>query len=76
MNRFAVGDEVRIDITDEADPDHHLHGCHGRVTNVLEDDAGESTGDPRDSVIYQVALDEDGGVVDVRWRDLRPPFDE
>lgn len=72
MNRFEPGDRVRIDIPDETDPDHELyHGCHGEVVELLEDDASEITGDDRDSLIYRICLD-DGGKVDLRWRDLRP----
>jgi hypothetical protein len=26
MKSFGEGDRVRIDIPDESDPDHHLHG--------------------------------------------------
>ena len=71
--RFDVGDCVRIDIPDETDPDHdRLHGCRGKITAILEDDAGEVTGDIRDTVLYRVQL-ENGTEVDVRWRDLRPP---
>lgn len=70
--RFTVGDRVRIDIPDETDPDHdRLHGCQGEITAILEDDAGEVTGDVRDTMLYRVQL-EDGTEVDVRWRDLRP----
>lgn len=71
----AVGDRVRIDIPNETDPDHHLHGTHGQVVDVIEDDAGAATGDKRDSAIYRIRTDE-GDTVDVRWRDLRPPLEE
>jgi hypothetical protein len=55
------------------DPDHdRLHGCRDEITAILEDDAGEVTGDIRDTLLYRVRL-EDGTEVDVRWRDLRPP---
>jgi hypothetical protein len=71
--RFEIGDAVRIDIPGETDPDHdRLHGCQGEIAAVLEDDAGEVTGDVRDTMLYRVQL-EDGTEVDVRWRDLRPP---
>ena len=71
--RFNVGDRVCIDIPDETDPDHdRLHACRGEIIDILEDDAGEVTGDARDTVLYRVQL-EDGTQTDVRWRDLRPP---
>lgn len=63
-----------IQNVNEADPDHDLHGSHGTVSNVIEDEAGEATGDERDSTIYRVELDS-GLEVDVRWRDLRPPVE-
>lgn len=66
---------VRIDIPDETDPDHRLHGKHGRVITVIEDDAGKETGDIRDSAIYRIRMD-DGETIDLQWRDLRPPFDD
>lgn len=75
MNRFEEGDRVRIDIPDETDPDHDLHGQHATVTTVLEDDAGLETGRPQDSVLYRVRL-EDGREVDLRAGDVRPPFEE
>ncbi|GAB7095246.1 hypothetical protein JCM30237_23990 [Halolamina litorea] len=69
------GDRVRIDIPDKTDPDHErYHGRQGTIIEVLQDDAGESTGDERDSILYRVELD-DGRVADFRWRDLRPAFD-
>lgn len=73
MQRFDIGDEVRIDIPDETDPDfERLHGREGTVVEVIEDDAGLDTGDERDSVIFRVALADGEERVDVRWRDLRP----
>lgn len=72
MPRFDRGDRVRIDLPDETDTDHaDLHGDHGTVVAVLEDDAGAVTGDERDSLIYRVQLDREE-TVDLRWRDLRP----
>jgi hypothetical protein len=76
MKEYDVGDRVRIDIPDESDLDHdRLHGRHAEVVKVIADDAVEETGDPRDSRLYRVRLDDDG-TEDVRWRDLRPPLDE
>lgn len=72
-HKFEVGDRVRIDIPDETDPDYdRLHGRHGEIVAILEDDAGAVTGDDRDAVLYRVRLS-DGSETDVRWRDLRPP---
>lgn len=72
MKRFDVGDRVRVDIPDEADPDFDTyHGETGEVVEVIEDGAGETTGDERDSVLFRVELDV-GGTADFRWRDLRP----
>jgi ribosomal protein L21E len=75
MRRFEKGDQVRIDIPDQTDPDHdQLHGLQGTVVEVVKDDAGEETGDPRDSYIFSVET-EDGSVAHLRWRDLRPTPD-
>lgn len=72
MRRFEAGDRVRIDIPDETDVDHdQLHGLHGTIVDIIEDDAGQETGDPRDSYIFCVETT-DGDVVHLRWRDLRP----
>lgn len=74
MIRFSEGDRVRIDIPDETDPDHQHHGHHGEVTSVHRDNAGDTTGDIRDSLLYSVQLDS-GEELDFRWRDLRPPIE-
>jgi ribosomal protein L21E len=71
MKRFDIGDEVRVDIPDETDPDHHLHGAQGRVTDIAEDQAEKVTGDERDRYRYFVTIS-DGQTVALRWRDLRP----
>lgn len=74
MKRFEVGDEIRIDIPDETDPDHErLHRSFGTVVEILEDDASALTGDEREDLLFRVQLSESGETVDVRWRDLRPP---
>lgn len=76
MQRFSEGDRVRIDIPDESDLDHeNYHGEHGRVVEVLTDDAASVTDDTRDSRLYRVALDI-GEEADFRWRDLQPPIEE
>jgi len=75
VNRFEVGDRVRVDIPDQTDPDHDpFHGLHGTVVEVSSDDAALVNGDERDSLVYRVDLDS-GPVVDLRWRDLRPPVE-
>lgn len=72
MKRIELGDRVRVDIPDEADPDfNQFHGETGKVVEVIEDDAGAATGDSRDSGLFRVELDS-GETADFRWRDLRP----
>jgi hypothetical protein len=72
MKRFEIDYQVRVDIPDETDPDHErLHRKHGTIVEILEDDAGEETGDPRDSYLFIVDLD-NGTLEHLRWRDLRP----
>ncbi|GAA0678851.1 hypothetical protein ACFQDG_01155 [Natronoarchaeum mannanilyticum] len=71
MNRFTEGDRVRIDIPDTDDPDHaRWHGTFGTVVDVREDDAGQETGDERDSIEYRVEAG--GDSMWFRWRDVRP----
>jgi len=44
MRRFEEGDRVRIDIPNRNDPDHdRLHGKHGVIVALLEDDVGQET---------------------------------
>ena len=74
VTAFEEGSRVRIDIPDETDADHELHGEHGRVVEVIRDDASDITGDQLDSVIYRVELD-DGFRADFRHHDLRPPIE-
>lgn len=76
MREFAPGEgnQVRIDIPDETDPDHRLHGTHGRVVDIIKDDAGAETGDEHDSAIYRIRTN-DGDTVNLQWGDFRPPID-
>jgi hypothetical protein len=74
MAAFEEGSRVKIDIPDETDADHELHGEHGRIVEVIRDDASDITGDQLDSVIYRVELD-DGFRADFRHYDLRPPIE-
>ena len=74
MPEYHIGDRVRIDIPDETDPDHErYHGEHGRVVDVLEDEAGSLTGDERDSTIYRVEFS-NGEELDLRYKSIRPPI--
>ena len=76
MQKFAVGDWVRVDIPDVVDPDHErYHGAHGCVVAVLDDDAGVATGQDRDSGLFRVELNS-GETADFRSQDLRPPIDD
>ena len=72
MKRFEIGDEVRIDIPDTEDPDFSTyHGRTGKISDIIEDDAGRETGDERDSYLFEVEFEE-GKSEHFRWRDLRP----
>lgn len=72
MRHFDVGDRVRIDIPDTDDPDFDsYHGQTGEVVEVITDEAGEHTGDERDSYLFDIEL-ENGENSHFRWRDLRP----
>ena len=72
MRRFEVGDRVRVDIPDTTDADFdRYHGQTGAVIEVIEDDAGQTTGDERDSYLFGVEF-ENGDSGHFRWRDLRP----
>jgi ribosomal protein L21E len=72
MRRFEEGDRVRVDIPDQSDPDHErLHGVHGTIVEIIEDDAGQETGDQRDSHIFILETEEDY-LAHLRWRDIRP----
>lgn len=74
MPEHDVGDRVRIDIPDKTDPDHdRYHGEHGRITKILEDEAGTLTGDKRDSIIYRIQFS-NGEELDFRHQAIRPPI--
>ena len=74
MPEYEIGDRVRIDIPDETDPDHdQYHGEHGRITDILEDEAGTLTGDDRDSIIYRIQFSK-GEELDLRHQAIRPPI--
>ncbi|RQH00108.1 hypothetical protein EA472_12945 [Natrarchaeobius oligotrophus] len=72
VQQFDLGDNVRVDIPDKTDPDFDdFHGKYGVIDEIIEDDAGDETGDERDSKLYRVEFD-DGKIMDFRWKDLRP----
>jgi ribosomal protein L21E len=74
MEEFEEGDRVRVDIPNEADPDHEqYHGEHGTVRALIEDDAEAVTGKEQDSTLFRVRL-ENEETADFRRRDLRPPL--
>ena len=70
---FEVGDQVRVDIPDETDPDFEVHGAHGEIVDIIEDSAGIVTGDEQDDGIYRIELG-NGCTVDLRHHDIRPSF--
>ena len=55
MYRVGEDDRIRVAIPDESNPGHALHGSHGTVITVIEDDAGLETGRPQDSIFCPVA---------------------
>ena len=70
--RLEQGTEVRVDVPDRADPDFDAyHRRCGTIVAIVEDDAGELTGDDRDDVLYRVEFN-NREQQDFRWRDLRP----
>ena len=74
MLEYEIGDRVRVDIPDETDPDHdQYHGEHGRITEILADEAGTLTGDERDSIIYRIQFS-NGEELDLRHQAIRPPI--
>lgn len=69
----AVGDRVRVDVSDPDDPDHRYHGETGEVVEITRDDLGELFDDPRLNVLFTVAFDdEDLGTMTFRVHDLEP----
>ena len=69
---YKTGDKVKIDIPDQTDADYDsYHGSIGEVVEVIHDDAGQYTGDWRDSSLYRVEFEGEERV-DFRWRDIRP----
>lgn len=64
-----------MDIPDTSDRNfERFQYRSGEIVAALDDDAGEVTGEDRDSIFYRVEFP-DGESADFRWRDLRPSFD-
>jgi len=75
MPRFTVGDRVRVNISNEVDPDHdRYHGRHRTIVEIFEDDAPEETGKEQDTYLFRIEFDS-GETMDFRGRDLRPPLE-
>jgi ribosomal protein L21E len=75
MQQLSEGDQVRIDIPDETDPDHkQYHGKHGTIISLLFDDVTKVTGKDVDTRLYRIET-ESGETMDFRGRDLRPPIE-
>lgn len=56
MQRFSVGDQVEVALTDPEGIESKYNRQRGRIVDVVEDDLGDITGNPRDSYYYKVAL--------------------
>jgi len=67
MQRYRLGDRVRIDIPDELDPDFQFHCEHGIVIDVAETGRGG---------IYKVVLENWPITMEVTPREIRPPFQQ
>lgn len=69
VQRFTPGDRVRVDIPDEAHPDHRkYHGRHGEVIAVIPGDRVEE-----ERRKYRVDFDVEG-YADFPYWHLRPPI--
>ncbi len=66
MENTNKGDQIRIDIPDETDPDYQYHGKHGVIVKIISDNAGKETGDSQDSRLYRIQLESEE-TIDARW---------
>lgn len=68
---MRIGDRVKLILDKERSPDNRWHGKTGTITRITMDAAGNITGDPVDSLLFEVELD-DGETPDLhfRYRDL------
>lgn len=59
MQRFNVGDSVQLAIPDASQSLTEYEDMDGEVIEVIKDDLGKITGDPRDSYFYRIKLAND-----------------
>lgn len=67
VESLEVGQRVKLILDKERSVDNKWHGKTGIVTKMTADAAGEVTGNPMDSLMIEVELD-DGTVPDVHFR--------
>jgi len=68
---YEPGDYVEVKLPNPGGIDSEYHRETGEVVEVMEDDLGGLTGDPRDSFLYTVDFGcDDLGVKDLRYKDL------
>jgi hypothetical protein len=73
MSLYQIGEDIRVDIPDPSDPDHHYHAEVGTIVEVVEDDLGSLTGTPQDSYLYTIDFDDPSlGTMDFCHSDLKP----
>lgn len=66
-----VGKRVKLILDKEVGPDNHLHGETGTITRVVADSAQDVTGDPMDSLLFEVELDSgEDPDLHFRWDDI------
>lgn len=54
---MQVGDRVKLILDKEVGPDNRWHGKTGTITRIMRDAAGDVTGNPVDSLLFEVELD-------------------
>lgn len=69
---MQVGDRVKLILDKEVGPDNRLHGETGTITRILKDAAGDVMGDPLDSLLFEVEVDDVEAQPDIhfRYRDI------
>lgn len=64
---MEVGDRVKLVLDKEVSPDSQWHGQTGTITRITADAAGDVTGAPVDSLMFEVELDS-GETPDLHFR--------